>query len=55
MEKWRYSSICSKPWHWMEDFNITQKETNNKDFNFVKEVIENENVTSESMFIPQLS
>jgi hypothetical protein len=37
----------------MEDFNIT--ETNNKDLNFVKEVIGNENVTSESTFIPQLS
>jgi len=33
-------------------YNITQT---NKDLNFVKEVVGNENVTSESMFIPQLS
>jgi hypothetical protein len=39
----------------MEDFDITQTETKNKDLNFVKEVIGNENVTSESMFISQLS
>jgi hypothetical protein len=55
MEKWRYSSIRSKPWHWMQDFKTTQTETNNKDLNFVKEAIGYENVTSESVFIPQLS
>jgi len=32
-----------------------QYNTNTKDLNFVKEVIGNENVTSESLFIPQLS
>jgi len=53
MREGRYSSIHSKPWHRKEDFNITQ--TNTKDLNFVKEVIGNEDVTSESMFIPQLS
>ena len=39
----------------MEDFNIPQTQTNNKYLNFVKEVTRNENVTSESLFIPQLS
>jgi hypothetical protein len=53
MRDGKYGSIHSKPWHWKEDFNITQ--TNNKELNFVTEVTGNENVTSESTFIPQLS
>jgi len=39
----------------MEDFNITQRETNNKDLNTVKEVIGNQNVPFERKIIPQLS